>query len=132
MAAGEYDVILLDQKLSEAQKFEYRSSTTNRQKIVEPQSSSVQTKMFSLVMRPLVLFLMYWRTSKNFHADFCPFPSLFTSRTNAVRTLCTIIYKLFEEILNLQHRVSIAIASLFSCICSCDLTWSFPKDMDSF
>ena len=28
--AGEYDLILLDQKLSEAQKFEYRSSITNR------------------------------------------------------------------------------------------------------
>ena len=111
--------------------------------VVEPQSCSVQAKMFSLVIRPFVLlfwlhwpkhifFLMYWRTSKNFHADFCPFPSLFTSRTNANRTLCKIIFKLFQEILNLQHRVSIAIASLFLCVCSCDLTWSFPKDMDSF
>ena len=143
MAAGENELILLDQKLSEAQK--YWSSITNRSTstIVEPQSRSVQTKMFSLVIRPLVLlfwlhwpkhifFLMYWRTSKNFHADFCPFPSLFTSRTNANRTLCKIIFKLFQEILNLQHRVSIAIASLFLCVCSCDLTWSFPKDMDSF
>ena len=70
------------------------------------------------------------RTFTLISVHFLPFS--LHGQTHTVRTLCKIIFKLFEEILNLQHRVSIAIASLFSCVSSCNLTWSFPKDMDSF
>ena len=70
-----------------------------------PVSSSVHsfTSFDSVHWTKYIFFLMYWRSSKNFHADFCPFPSLFASRTNAVRTLCIILFKLFGEIQKNLH-----------------------------
>ena len=127
------------QKLSEGQKCEYRSSITNRSTscgttILFSPNQNVQSRHPS-TSSPLLtsltkahLFSDVLEDLEELPADFCLFSSLFTSRTNAVRTLCEILFKLSEEILHLQHKVSLAIASLFSCVCSCSLTSSFPKD----
>ena len=114
------------QKLSEGQKCEYRSSITNRSTscgttILFSPNQNVQSRHPS-TSSPLLtsltkahLFSDVLEDLEELHADFCPFPSLFTSWKNAVRTLCKIHFKLsVEQILNLQRRVSIAIA--FMCL----------------